>query len=109
MGALAQEMAVNPRNMLQKLAETALELCSAETAGVSLLETQDDQEVFRWEALAGVCAKFRRKPRPCRALPVPVDFGLMKMPRMCGLLEVLPKTVIPCLRPGMRIMCRTIN
>src|SRR5687767_11650116 len=46
MAALAQEMAVNPRNMLQKLADTALELCSAETAGVSLLETEDGQELF---------------------------------------------------------------
>jgi hypothetical protein len=55
MGRTRAGMAVNPRNMLQKLAETALELCSAETAGVSLLEIGDGQELFRWEALAGTC------------------------------------------------------
>jgi signal transduction histidine kinase len=69
MAELAQQMAVNPRNMLQKLAETALELCSAETAGVSLLETHDDQELFRWEALAGMCARFRNNTMPRAASP----------------------------------------
>ena len=69
MAALAQEMAVNPRNMLQKLAETALELCSAETAGVSLLETEEGQELFRWESLAGMCAKFRNNTMPRAASP----------------------------------------
>jgi signal transduction histidine kinase len=69
MAALAQEMAVNPRNMLQKLADTALELCGAETAGVSLLETEDGQELFRWEALAGMCAGFRNNTLPRAASP----------------------------------------
>jgi signal transduction histidine kinase len=65
-GELATEMAENPRNLLQKLAEVAVDLCQAHTAGVSLL----DGDVFRWEAVAGVFAAARggtmpRTESPC--------------------------------------------
>lgn len=43
-----------PRYDLAETAETALQLCRADTAGISLLEKHDGAEVFRWEALAGV-------------------------------------------------------
>src|SRR5678810_1197281 len=69
LAALAQEMAQNPRNMLQKLVETAVELCNAETAGVSLLETRDGKELFRWEALTGVFASYRNNTMPRDASP----------------------------------------
>src|SRR5258705_8011646 len=36
--ALAQQLAVSPVGMLQTLAETALKLCGAHSAGISLLE-----------------------------------------------------------------------
>jgi signal transduction histidine kinase len=63
---LASEMASNPRNMLQKLVELAVDLCDAHTAGISLL----DGDVFRWEAVAGVFAGARggtmpREQSPC--------------------------------------------
>ena len=63
---LAAEMASNPRNMLQKLVEVAVDLCDAHTAGISLLEG----DVFRWEAVAGVFAAARggtmpRDQSPC--------------------------------------------
>jgi len=57
---LAKEMADNPRNMLQKLVELALELCNADTAGISLLES----DVFRWAAVAGVFASSRNGTMP---------------------------------------------
>lgn len=64
--ALAADMALNPRNMLQKLVEVAVDLCDAHTAGISLLEG----DVFRWEAVAGVFAAARggtmpRDQSPC--------------------------------------------
>ena len=64
--ALAMEMAENPRNLLQKLVEVAVDLCQAHTAGISLL----DGDVFRWEAVAGVFAAARggtmpRNESPC--------------------------------------------
>jgi signal transduction histidine kinase len=52
--ALAEKLASSPDDVLQKLAETALALCHAQTAGVSLL--QSDGERFYWPALAGVWA-----------------------------------------------------
>lgn len=66
---LAVELAENPQNMLQLLAEVALELCHADTAGVSLLETHGNVEVFRWEALAGVFARLRNNTMPRKASP----------------------------------------
>lgn len=63
--ALVTELALHPRNMLQKLAEVALELCHAGTAGVSLLEA----DVFRWEAVAGAAAAARGTTMPRHASP----------------------------------------
>jgi signal transduction histidine kinase/ActR/RegA family two-component response regulator len=68
---LAREMAENPRNMLQKLVELALELCDAGTAGISLLEG----DVFRWEALAGVFAGARNSTMPRDASPCGTCIG----------------------------------
>ena len=39
--ALAQTLADAPDKILQRLAETALQLCRADSAGISLLEQQD--------------------------------------------------------------------
>ncbi|MGH8684742.1 MAG: GAF domain-containing protein, partial [Nitrosospira sp.] len=52
---LADELANHPRNLLQKLTEIALELCRAESAGISILEP--DGRSFRWDACAGLLAK----------------------------------------------------
>ena len=51
--------------MLQRLVETARELCRADTAGISLLEG----DVFRWEAVAGVFASSRDGTMPRAASP----------------------------------------
>ena len=51
--ALAQSMAVSPEGILQKLAETALTLCRAHFAGLSLLEDGDQRSHFHWRAIAG--------------------------------------------------------
>ena len=51
--ALAQEMARSPEGILQRLAETALTLCRAHSAGLSLLEAGDQKRNFHWRAIAG--------------------------------------------------------
>jgi PAS domain S-box-containing protein len=51
--ALAQAMAASPDSILQKLAETALTLCRAHSAGLSLLEDDDQGKRFHWRAIAG--------------------------------------------------------
>ena len=52
--ALAEKMAASPNDILQKLAETALNLCHAQTCGISLLGS--DGANFYWPALTGVWA-----------------------------------------------------
>lgn len=48
---LTDELANQPRNLLQKLAEMALELCNADSAGVSILEP--DGKALRWHTCVG--------------------------------------------------------
>jgi hypothetical protein len=50
---LSHAMADAPQMILQRVAEMALDLCRAETAGISLFENHGGEEV-RWEAPAGV-------------------------------------------------------
>lgn len=56
--ALAQELVSSPQNVLQKLAEFALQLCEAHSAGVSISEEADNNKLFRWHAAAGHWARF---------------------------------------------------
>jgi hypothetical protein len=51
---LVNTMSENPHAFWRRLAEAALELCRAGTAGVSLLDIEDGAEVFRAEAVEGV-------------------------------------------------------
>ncbi len=52
--ALAQAMADSPRTILQQLAETILEVLQSDSAGISLLTTDDGGKWFHWPAIAGV-------------------------------------------------------
>lgn len=49
--ALAEQLATSPDGILPKLADTALKLCCAQSAGVSLLEA--DGKHFYWPAVSG--------------------------------------------------------
>ena len=51
--ALVREMATSPEDILQKLADTALTLCRAHSAGLSILEEGDQKKNFHWRAIAG--------------------------------------------------------
>lgn len=53
---LATAMAQSPKDILQRLVEAALELCGAGSAGISLLEEEGGQKIFRWHALTGALA-----------------------------------------------------
>ena len=50
---LAATMAAEPDEVLQHLVDLAKALTNADSAGVSLLESCGDQEIFRWVATAG--------------------------------------------------------
>ena len=51
--ALSKGLATAPDSILQKLADTALTLCRAHSAGFSLLEDGDEKRGFHWRAIAG--------------------------------------------------------
>ncbi|MFN6465282.1 MAG: PAS domain S-box protein [Nostoc sp. DedVER02] len=52
--ALAQQLFDDPQSTLKTLVQIAIDLCRADTAGVSLLETDANGESrFRWVAIAG--------------------------------------------------------
>ncbi|WP_445253227.1 ATP-binding protein [Nostoc sp. 106C] len=56
---LARQLVNQPQTMLQNLVDITLELCSAGTVGVSLLEiTPNKEEIFRWNVLAGALAEY---------------------------------------------------
>lgn len=55
---LAQVLVTAPENILQALTETALRLCQAHSAGVSLLEDADQGKRFHWRAIAGRWSEF---------------------------------------------------
>lgn len=50
--------------VLQQLVDTALALCQAQSADVSILETDREREFFRWRAVAGVWSKFAGSGMP---------------------------------------------
>jgi PAS domain S-box-containing protein len=67
---LAEAMADSPQTILQKLVETALDLCRAHSAGISILEPNGASSMFRWHAIAGQFAKhvgrgMMREESPC--------------------------------------------
>jgi PAS domain S-box-containing protein len=67
---LAEGMADSPQTILQKLVETALNLCRADSAGISIFEPNGGAGVFRWHAIAGQFASkigggMPREGSPC--------------------------------------------
>lgn len=55
---LAQALATHPRSVAQRLVNAAMRLTGAGSAGLSLAESQDGEEVFRWIATAGEYTKY---------------------------------------------------
>ena len=68
--ALAEAMADSPQTILQRLVETALHLCRADSAGISIFEPRGATGLFRWHAIAGQFAsniggEMPREASPC--------------------------------------------
>ncbi|XXX72124.1 GAF domain-containing protein [Sorangium sp. So ce134] len=71
--ALAAAMSGSLEDVLPELVSLLMELCRADSAGVSVLEVEDGREVFRWVAVAGAFAHIAggtmpRRPSPCGAV-----------------------------------------
>jgi signal transduction histidine kinase len=69
--ALAGELASRPENLLQKLVETVLEVCRADSAGISSSMPREI-EVVHWDALAGELAVPGNRPPVVDRLLVPI-------------------------------------
>jgi two-component sensor histidine kinase len=65
---LAEEMASHPENVLQTLCDEVLNVCEAESAGVSLITDENDPDFF-WPAISGLWAQYRGGGMPCSASP----------------------------------------
>ena len=75
-------------NVLQAVAETALGLCGAHSAGISIAEHDGGEPVFRWHAAAGAWSKFLGRTIPRHASPCEVVLErnaplLMAYPERC--------------------------
>ena len=92
---LATELGRNPANICQRLAEMALPLCRADSAGVSVL----DGDVWRWCALAGPYASHRGETLPRAASPATACFD----ERRSHLLSY-PERRFPALADGPRFV-----
>ncbi len=93
MNILAETLAHSPESVLQKLVEVAQELCRADSAGISLLEKHDGQQVFRWEALAGVLRDHVNGTMPRNASPCGITID-----RDATQLMYLPERFFPALK-----------
>ncbi|WP_183797140.1 hybrid sensor histidine kinase/response regulator [Paraburkholderia fungorum] len=97
--ALARVQAGPRSEFLQAIADTALSLCHADSAGISLVEGPDDNRVFRWFAVAGLCADLRGKTTTWNECPcgVTLEVGAPQ-------LFINPQARFPCLRfPGVEV------
>ena len=67
---LTRKLSSSPHDVLQCAVEVALDLCRAQTVGLSMLEVEPQGEVFRWRAMAGSLASalgsaMARNNSPC--------------------------------------------
>lgn len=111
--ALTQRLTAGTHGLLRAMVDTALVLCNAGTAGLSVVEESQDSSCFRWQVMAGVLADHvgHSTPRefsPCHvtlAAGTPQLFRLPEryftylqespVPIMEGLVIPLPNTSHP--------------
>jgi len=75
--ALASELAESPGTVLEKLAELVIELCRADSAGISVLGADETgAEIFEWPAVAGAWTSYVGGTMPRDASPCGVVIDL---------------------------------
>src|SRR5688500_16064902 len=72
---LAAALANPASDVLDTLAEVALELCAADSAGISLLEPGGPQPMFRWHAIKGDWSKYAGQGLPRDGSPCGVTIA----------------------------------
>ena len=85
---LARAQSGSREQLLQEIADAALSLCDAGSAGISLMEGVDAERHFRWLAVAGLCVGLRGKTTawhecPCRLAVESAEPQLFLRPQDC--------------------------
>lgn len=83
---ISEAIVADPRVAIQRFLDTAIDLCHADAAGLSLPEDEGAKPQFRWDALAGVYADFVGGAVPRDHSP-------------CGLARIRQETIVVS-RPG---------
>jgi two-component sensor histidine kinase len=79
MHALAQDMVKSPTKVMDRFVELAIELCNAESGGISLFEPQPDSPgIFRWYGLKGRFSAFLGGTTPRDFSPCGVTLDRLK-------------------------------
>ena len=73
---LAQEMADRPAEVIPRLVELAMDACGGNSAGVSILESENEE--FRWFGLKGVLQAFEGAKTPRNDSPCGVCMDLVE-------------------------------
>lgn len=66
---LASELTNPASDVLAALAEVALDLCAADSAGISVLEPDAPEPMFRWHAIRGEWSKYQGQGLPRHGSP----------------------------------------
>jgi PAS domain S-box-containing protein len=103
LGLLAQEMAANPGGILDRVVALVIELCRAESAGISLLEPGNSGEGFRWHAVAGAFEPYLGTTLPRDASPCGTVID-----RDAVLLFAGPERCFPSLRDVQPRVCEAL-
>ncbi|MEM5341384.1 hybrid sensor histidine kinase/response regulator [Paraburkholderia azotifigens] len=80
--ALARTLSISEAAMLQQLADTALELCGADSSGVSQHERDvSGGSILRWVAVSGRCSNLVGQAIPCQQSPcgVTIELGVPQL------------------------------
>lgn len=85
LNALAREFADPSANVFQSVAATAMQLCRAHSSGISLIEQDGAETIFRWIAVCGAWAKYSggslpRDASPCGVVVDTRSWHLMARP-----------------------------
>jgi GAF domain-containing protein len=113
--ALVRMFTSSPVGLLQEVADTALALCQAQSAGISLLEVDQGHPVFRWYAASGAFAPnvwrtIARAESPCDAVLTQDRPLLMIRPELrYAALKALQPGIVELLMVPFRVHDETVG
>ena len=87
---LVKALADDPESVAQRLVEVALNLTAAGSAGLSVAESEDGKEIFRWIATAGEYSRYLRGTMPRDFSPCGEVLRRAEPLLMCDMVRAYP-------------------